>query len=434
MTPMKYTDIAIIGGGLAGSTAAAMLGRAGIPAVLIDPHPVYPPDFRVEKLNGAEQVERFARTGIADSVLRSATHNGENWIARSGYLLDKRPSLQFGMMYDSLVNTIRAHIPSAVERVCAKVIAISTSAERQKLTLSNDETISARLVVLANGLNIGLRRSLGIERQIVSPCHSISIGFDLAPVGRSAFDFPALTYFSERTSDRIPYLSLFPVGERMRANLFAYRESDDPWIRQFRTTPVETLNEALPKLRRITGEFEVRGDIKVRPADLYASTHYLQAGIVLVGDAFETTCPVTGTGSDKVFTDVERLCNVHIPAWLATDGMDIGKIAAFYDDPVKKACDAWSSAKAYNFRSLTLEKDFYWSAQRWARFIAWLVQGFLRRVLGPYKEPQTMPIPASALITTTSNGGARQATNSTNPISATPKSAGVLTEVVHTGL
>ena len=28
---MRYTDIAIIGGGLAGSTAAAMLGRAGIP-------------------------------------------------------------------------------------------------------------------------------------------------------------------------------------------------------------------------------------------------------------------------------------------------------------------------------------------------------------------------------------------------------------------
>ena len=29
---MRYTDIAIIGGGLAGSTAAAMLGRAGIAA------------------------------------------------------------------------------------------------------------------------------------------------------------------------------------------------------------------------------------------------------------------------------------------------------------------------------------------------------------------------------------------------------------------
>jgi 2-polyprenyl-6-methoxyphenol hydroxylase-like FAD-dependent oxidoreductase len=47
---MKYTDIAIIGGGLAGSTAAAMLGCAGIPTILIDPHPTYPPDFRGEKL------------------------------------------------------------------------------------------------------------------------------------------------------------------------------------------------------------------------------------------------------------------------------------------------------------------------------------------------------------------------------------------------
>ena len=70
---MKYTDIAIIGGGLAGSTAAAMLGRAGIAAVLIDPHPVYPPDFRVEKLSGAEQVERFAKPASPKLALRSAT-------------------------------------------------------------------------------------------------------------------------------------------------------------------------------------------------------------------------------------------------------------------------------------------------------------------------------------------------------------------------
>jgi 2-polyprenyl-6-methoxyphenol hydroxylase-like FAD-dependent oxidoreductase len=83
---MRYTDIAIIGGGLAGSTAAAMLGRAGIPTVLIDPHQVYPFDFRVEKISGDEQFGRFYQTGIADSVVRSATHDGENWIARFGYL------------------------------------------------------------------------------------------------------------------------------------------------------------------------------------------------------------------------------------------------------------------------------------------------------------------------------------------------------------
>ena len=46
-----------------------------------------------------------------------------------------------------------------------------------------------RLVVLANGLNTGLRHSLGIEREVVSACHSISIGFALEPAGRSSFDF-----------------------------------------------------------------------------------------------------------------------------------------------------------------------------------------------------------------------------------------------------
>jgi 2-polyprenyl-6-methoxyphenol hydroxylase-like FAD-dependent oxidoreductase len=377
---MRYTDIAIIGGGLAGSTAAAMLGRAGIAAVLIDPHRAYPPDFRVEKLSGEPQLERFRNTGLAEAILRSSTHDGENWIARFGYLLDKKPSQQYGIMYDALIKAIRAEIPNGVESIHAKVTSISASAERQKIVLSNGEEISARLAVLANGLNVGLRHTLGIERRITSACHSISMGFDLVPVGRPSFDFPALTYFSERASDRIPYLTLFPVGNRMRANLFAYRQADDPWLREMRRVPVQTLNAALPRLRRITGEFDIPGDVKIRPADLYVSTGHRQPGVVLVGDAFETTCPVTGTGTDKVFTDVERLCNVHIPAWLATDGMGADKIAAFYDDPVKKACDAWSSAKAYNFRSVSIENGLYWRAQRWARFLARLGEGMLRRL------------------------------------------------------
>ncbi|MBR0715636.1 NAD(P)/FAD-dependent oxidoreductase [Bradyrhizobium liaoningense] len=377
---MRYTDIAIIGGGLAGSTAAAMLGRAGISAVLIDPHRDYPPDFRVEKISGDTQVELFRRTGFAESVLRQTTFGGENWIARFGRLLDKSPSHQFGFHYHSFVNAIRAEIPGSVQTICAKALSVSTSADRQKITLSNDETVSARLVVLANGLNVGLRHQLGLQRDIVSAGHSISVGFDVTPVGRPSFDFPALTYFSERPSDRIPYLTLFPIGTRMRANLFVYRPADDPWLRELRRAPVTTLNAALPRLKRITGAFDVSGDVKIRPVDLYVHGAVRQAGLVLVGDAFATSCPVAGTGTDKVFTDVERLCNVHIPAWLATDGMDAGKISTFYDDPVKRDCDAWAAAKAFDFREVSTSTSPYWAAQRWARFTAWSAQGLLRRL------------------------------------------------------
>jgi 2-polyprenyl-6-methoxyphenol hydroxylase-like FAD-dependent oxidoreductase len=378
--PMRYTDVAIVGGGLAGSTAAAMLGRAGISATLIDPHRLYPPDFRVEKLSGQLQVDRFRKTGVADATLRKATHDGENWIARFGYLLDRTPSQQYGIMYDALVNSIRAEIPASVQAIYAKAVSISTSAERQKVVTSNGEEISARLVVLTNGLNVGLRHQLGIERRLISACHSISIGFDMAPVSRPSFDFPALTYFSERPGDRTGYITLFPIGNTMRANLFVYRQTDDPWLRQMRHAPVATLNAVLPRLRKLTGDFEITGDVKIRPADLHVSSGHRRSGVILVGDAFETTCPVTGTGTDKVFTDVERLCNVHIPAWLATEGMDETKIAAFYDDPVKTACDAWSSAKAFSFRSVSIEPGIYWQALRWARFIARLGEGLLRRL------------------------------------------------------
>jgi 2-polyprenyl-6-methoxyphenol hydroxylase-like FAD-dependent oxidoreductase len=375
---MRYTDIVIVGGGLAGSTAAAMLGRAGIPAILIDPHVKYPPDLRCEKISG-DQVNILRKTGLAEATLRAATLDGNVWLARFGYLLDKKPSDQYGIMYDTLVNTMRTEISDDVETIHAKAIGISTSAERQKVTLSNGEEISTRLVVLSNGLNVGLRHTLGIERRVISECHSIMAGFDFTPVGRSTFDFPALTYYPERSHDCMAYLTLFPIGHVMRANLSVYRRMDDPWFRQLRQTPEQTLLEIMPGLRRIAGKFKVTGQIKIRPADLYVTEGHRQPGIVLIGDAFATSCPAAGTGTDKVFTDVERLCNVYIPDWLSTDGMDEDKIAAFYDDPVKTACDAWSTAKAYHLRSVSTDNGISWRARRWARFMARLGEGTLRR-------------------------------------------------------
>lgn len=47
---MNCVEVAVVGGGLSGSTAAAMLGRAGISTVIIDPHLTYPEDFRSEKI------------------------------------------------------------------------------------------------------------------------------------------------------------------------------------------------------------------------------------------------------------------------------------------------------------------------------------------------------------------------------------------------
>ncbi len=381
MQQMRTTDIAIVGGGLAGSLCAAMLGRAGVNAVLIDPHPVYPPDFRCEKLSG-NQLAILRKTGLAEAVLRATTHDGAVWIARFGYLIDDKPSDQYGVRYEVLVNALRAEIPASVEFIAATVSTIATSDALQRLVLSDGEEISARLVVLGNGLNKGLRRRLGIENHVISECHSLTIGFDLAPLDRPAFAFPALTYYPENSAARMAYLSLFPIGGAMRANLMVYRRLDDPWLQQLREAPVAALHALMPGLRAITGEFELAGELKIRPADLYVSEGHHRSGLVLVGDAFATSCPAAGTGTDKVFTDVERLCNVHIPRWLATPGMARDKIAAFYDDPVKTACDRWARGKAFELRALSTDDGLNWRARRWARFVLRGAQGLIRRLGG----------------------------------------------------
>jgi hypothetical protein len=162
--------------------------------------------------------------------------------------------------------------------------------------------------------------------------------------------------------------------------LMIYRDIPDPWLSTFRQTPEQTMLAMMPGLRDMMGEFKVSSPVKIRPADLCISENHVQPGVVLAGDAFSTSCPAAGTGTTKVLTDIERLCNFYIPQWLATDGMDAQKIDAFYDDPAKTACDARCLAKAYDLRSLSIDNSPYWRAQRWARFIVRLSQGSRRAI------------------------------------------------------
>ena len=378
---MRETDIVVVGGGLAGSTAAAMLGRAGFEVALIDPHTVYPPDLRCEKL-ASRQVEVLRRTGLAEMVLPAATFDGACWVARFGRVVERRGGSQWGILYDNLVNTVRSTIPAGCAFVGGKVTAIANGRGRQIVTLSGGDEISARLVIVANGLNSGLRHALGMVREDVSKCHSITLAFDLKPVGRSSFDFRAMTYYPERAADRVAYITLFPVGPMMRANFMVYRDVNDPWLREMRERPEQAMLSVMPRLGKLIGGTEVVGPIKIRPADLYVTHGHLQPGIVLVGDAFATSCPAAGTGADKVFTDVERLCNIHVPRWMASAGMGADKIADFYADPVKVACDRFSFEKAFSLRSVSIDEGMSWRANRWARFLARLAIGTAREAMG----------------------------------------------------
>jgi 2-polyprenyl-6-methoxyphenol hydroxylase-like FAD-dependent oxidoreductase len=251
---------------------------------------------------------------------------------------------------------------------------------------------------MANGLNSGLRQRLGFAREDLSKAHSTAIGFDLKPVGKSAFPVPALTYYCSRPADRTAYITLFPIGPATRANLMTYRDLHDPWLQRLRAEPDATLRALFPALGTIMGDFEVDGRIHIRPADLYVTRGCNRAGIVLIGDAYSTSCPAAGTGAGKVLNDVERLCNVHIPCWLATPGMGEDKIAAFYADPVKQAYDQFSRQKAFDLRAQTLGTGFAVRARHWLKFFAHYGVGTLRQARRrlAVKMPDPQPVPGHA--------------------------------------
>jgi 2-polyprenyl-6-methoxyphenol hydroxylase-like FAD-dependent oxidoreductase len=367
---MLNADVAIIGAGAAGSLAAIMLARQGHSVLLIDPTHPYRPEFRCEKID-YRHAEVLSAAGVLDEVTPVGTRYEGIWLARQGRFIENRPLVEYGVDYEVLVNRLRELLPESVRFVQQKAVGASTGEHGPVIHLDNGETIAARLTVLASGLNNGLFEALGLGREVVSKSHSVSIGFDVEPATPAGFPFASLTYYGESPRDRVGYLTLFPIGSRMRANLFVYRDGSDPWIKDLRRAPEETLFATLPRLRSVTGDFKITGGVKFRPLDLVNSMGYEdKTGLVLVGDAFATACPTSGTGAGKAFCDVERLCSAHVSRWLAQDGA-IGPdlTAAFYNDPNKRASDMLSRDVSLFAKRHTLDESLPGTLSRWARYV-----------------------------------------------------------------
>lgn len=362
-------DVAIVGGGLSGSLAAAVLTRAGYKIALIDKRAVYPDEFRVEKLGGG-QVEILKRLGLLEPLARRASAFDTTLNIREGKLVDVSRGVNYGLPYAPMVAIARSQIADPAAFIVDQVQSIATTSRHlQRITLASGNEIVARLVILATGMAGALSHSLGIARRVLVSRHSLAFGFTIAPEQGTSFDFPALTCYGERTVDGIDYLSIFPMPEGMRANLFMFRDPNDPIMRELRRDPKSTLYRLMPGLRTYLGDFRVTDRVHHWVMDLAAAEGHLQPGVVLIGDAFQTSCPAAGTGVSRLLVDIERLCTVYVPQWLKTDGMGVDKIAQFYADEAKMASDQHAFAMAHFRQALTSDSRISWGLRRRMHFL-----------------------------------------------------------------
>ena len=361
-------DIAIVGGGLAGSLAAAVLARGGHRIVLIEKRAVHPDEFRVEKIGG-HQLALLRELGFLDALEKVACRYDRVLNIREGKVVDVSVGQAYGFSYADLVAMARSQIPDSASLIVDEVTAISSSGDVQHLELASGRRVTARLAVLATGMAAALAYKLGIKRRILAERHSVSFGFTIARRDGRPFDFEALTCYGERTADGIDYLSLFPVRTGMRANLFMFRDPTDPIMRELRREPEATLLRLLPGLRPYLGDFRVTDKVQNWVMDLTVVEGHLQPGVVLIGDAFQTNCPAAGTGVARLLVDVDRLCTEYAPRWLATSGMGQDKISQFYSDRDKIAADQQSLKMARFRQALTSRNDIGWDVRRRLHFL-----------------------------------------------------------------
>lgn len=354
-------DVVVIGAGVAGVCVAAAVARDGRSVAIVDLHERHRPEFRAEKLN--DYLDLFQSLGLGEAFLSATTMHEKVHVYRGGKFYKHLNKREFGCDYATLINALRDALPAGVTQAVGRVTAIETSVDRQRVTLMDGRVIEARLVVVATGLGDVVRQAIGARRVVTSKAHSLAFGFTLA--GR-AEDYPceSLIWYADGLTDKVAYVTLFRLGGRMRANMFTYHEQGEDWVKEFRAAPAEMLRAMMSPLADAWRGFEVEGMVSTRPVDLTESRDYLRDGVVFVGDAFRTTCPTPGVGFSRVLTDVDRLCNVHLPVWLATPGMPAKKIGAFYDDPVKREVDEKGAAVSVYARNLAVGRSLQWLFRR----------------------------------------------------------------------
>lgn len=343
-------EVIVVGSGFSGTAAAYVLSRAGISVLTLDKADAYPDAFRAEKLE-PNQVEALRGFGLLEYRQPLAGRIGKTISYRGGVRSEFDTQNQYGIRYGDTVNNFRKALKSKASIVRAHVTDLKLTNDVQTV-VAGDKEYTCRLVILAAGGRDALLKKVGIHRRCEPTLNSFSLAFDIEREDGVPFSFNGFNYFLEEPCAGVDYVTLFNIGGTMRVNLFTQWLISSPKIKEFKLSPVESMGHYFPDLKSEIGNYKVTSRIQFFPTSYYRLTNTDKPGIVVIGDDFQSVSPTTGSGLDKVTTDVDRLCNVYIPEWLRSPGMGDEKIKQFYGDHVKKATDNMSLGRWISYRDV----------------------------------------------------------------------------------
>ncbi|WP_309489490.1 FAD-dependent oxidoreductase [Oceaniferula flava] len=342
---MKSADVVIIGAGMAGCISAKLLAAQGLQVILVDRFKQSPPVFRAEKLE-KDQIDLLAKFDLLSQRRPLADPLGVNVNYNDGRITEHHDVEQYGIRYHDTINQLRQEVSKLVEYRVAKVESIVEDPEHpqsQIIHLADAEPLHAPLVIVASGYRSGLLKKRGVQYREDKDLASISYGFDIERPDQSPFDSNAYGYFLKPDKNGIDYITIFRIGETMRANVFTQLKSSDPRVKELKNNTYPALQKYFPDLEKLTDPFQLISKVEMFATYFYQMRTPELNGVVAIGDAYQSVSPTTGTGLSKVLNDVDVLCNVFVPRWFQNQSFDHKEINEFYQFAQKKEADTHSS-------------------------------------------------------------------------------------------
>ncbi|MDZ7321814.1 3-demethoxyubiquinol 3-hydroxylase [Kosakonia sacchari] len=311
----QSTEVAIVGGGMVGGALALGLAQHGFAVTVIEKQEpaafdaTLPPDVRISAISAAS-VALLRGLGVWENIQAMRCHpyrQLETWEWENAHVVFDARELKLPLLGYMVENTVlqralwealQAH-PQVTLLTAKELTALHAHDAHQQLTFADGDTLTAKLVVGADGANSWVRQAAGIgihAWQYQQSCMLITVQCE-----HEAGD----STWQHFTPDG-PHAFL-PLFDNW-ASLVWY---DSPArIRQLQTLTMAQLEQEIAR------HFPARlGAVKPVAEASFPLTRrhalqYIRPGLALVGDAAHTIHPLAGQGVNLGYRDVDALLDV----------------------------------------------------------------------------------------------------------------------------
>ncbi len=311
------SDIIIVGGGMVGACMALAAAREGFQVTLLEPR-----QPSLEWTGDDFDIRVSALTRTSETILRNldvwqgmqqrrvtAYENMHVWDRKGfgevhfaaedvgapnlGHIVENRVIV--ASLWEQI--THQANIKHVAD---VEIVSIEREGDQTKLIASNDDVLSASLVIGADGARSSVRELVGLTASTRSYDQEGVVCTVKAEQGNASTAW-------QRFMPTGP-LALLPMNEEY----FSIVWSTSPEQAQsLVNAPAESFNQALTQASEaVCGKLSVVGDRAAFPLRKLKAERYVLDGVALIGDAAHVIHPLAGQGVNLGFLDAAMLMDV----------------------------------------------------------------------------------------------------------------------------